>query len=462
MPDLKTALLIGAGALSLCLPAFINGAPLLFPDTLTYLLDGSSLVRFSWPSNERPVFYGLTIWFLHWERTVWPVVLAQGLVVAHLVWLTLRAAVGKPRGVPYLAIIAVLTVFTALSWYVSHLMPDVFSSVLILVLFLLGFCRDRLARGETIYLFLLATVSICFHLSNLAIAGALAAAGLVAWLAVRTWRPGIRLGTLAGPLFLALAAYFSFSLVVYRQITLTPKSPPFFLARLIADGPGRAYLEASCPQHSWAICRYLDRLHGDENQIIWAGLSQVRQTPDFWAIHDQEKEIVAGTVRMFPWQVARDLLSGTARQLIQIQSASDFDDNAARTLAAHYSYAGPGYPHSLQGEGRLTEAALLPVNILHGIVVVISIGACGPLLLACRRRHLSRPIVLLTIIVIGLLANAFITGGLSSVQGRYQGRVIWLLPFWAMLSAWGLSIVAAGRARPDDVAGRIVPAKPLP
>ena len=60
-------------------------------------------------------------------------------------------------------------------------------------------------------------------------------------------------------------------------------------------------------------------------------------------------------------------------------------------------------------------------------------------------------LLLLTIVGLGLVANAFVTGALANVLDRLQGRVAWLLPFVALLVAaefgpgLGRSLLRRGR-----------------
>ena len=424
-----------AGALILCLAALINGGPILFPDTLSYLLDGQSLVRLNWPGNERPVFYGLAIWFLHWERSVWPVMAAQGLVVVHLIWLTLRVLGVAQSRLRLLGIVAFLAIATPLSWYVSHILPDVFTGVLILAMFLLGFCRNRLTRGEMAYLFLLATASVCFHLSHLVVALTIAGAGYLAWVAARDRRATIQPGLLLGPIALALAVYFSFSLIVYRQVTLTPKSPPFLLARMIADGPGRDYLVASCGRTPYVICKYMDHLPDTENGILWQFLAPMRNTPDFWAIRAEQGPIVAATALMFPGRVVSNMLAGTTRQLVTISAATEFNDTDQRTMERLYAFVSRDFADTLQGRGLLTDPNLEGINSLHATVAIASLPLCILFALACLRSCNRQAALLVGIVLLGLLANAFATGALAGVFGRYQGRAIWLLPFAALVAS---------------------------
>src|ERR1017187_814746 len=75
------------GALLLAWPAFYNGFPLLYPDSMTYLGDGPVVARalflhqFSDYYGMRSFFYSLGILPLHWNLTPWPIVALQCLLV---------------------------------------------------------------------------------------------------------------------------------------------------------------------------------------------------------------------------------------------------------------------------------------------------------------------------------------------------------------------------------------------
>ena len=64
-----------------------------------------------------------------------------------------------------LLIIGVLCIFSGAPWITGQIMPDVFSSVLLLTIFLIAFCTDQLRRGEVLYVSVLMTVAIATHFS---------------------------------------------------------------------------------------------------------------------------------------------------------------------------------------------------------------------------------------------------------------------------------------------------------
>ena len=65
-------------------------------------------------------------------------VFAQAAIVAHLLFLLLRS-LGRRGPGPLLAVCFVLAAVTSLPWTVSELMADVFTGVVVLALWLLGF-----------------------------------------------------------------------------------------------------------------------------------------------------------------------------------------------------------------------------------------------------------------------------------------------------------------------------------
>src|ERR1700744_6007366 len=67
---------------------------------------------------------------------------------------------------------------------------------------------------------------------------------------------------------------------------------------------------------------------------------------------------------------------------------------------------------------------------LHTVAALAGIGACCALLLSAPRAH---PVAagLAAAVLLALLVNAAITGGLSGPHDRYQSRIMWLPPLVA-------------------------------
>ena len=88
----------------------------------------------------------------------------------------------------------------------------------------------------------------------------------------------------------------------FGEASLTPRGPPFLLARSWEDGPARSYLAAACPEAGWAICAELDRLAPTAQEFLW------RQDDSYWsmepatraAVRAEEKAILLRAVLADP------------------------------------------------------------------------------------------------------------------------------------------------------------------
>ena len=256
---------IGLAAILLIWPAIWNGYPLVFADSGTYL--GQALLGYAgW---DRPPFYSLFLHALHWRISLWPVVIGQGLLLAHLLSLVLRVQ-GRPEPGPLLLVALALAMLTGLPFVVAQLQPDLFTGVVVLCAWLLGFRHAALSRAERIYLPLLATLSIAVHQSHLPLAFGLAIAGALLSAAMQGRRAALRpLGRMVAPPLLAMLAVIAVNTVVHRSPTLSPFGSVFLAARMVFDPSGAAYLDRHCPQGGYRICAVRGALGATHNHFLW-------------------------------------------------------------------------------------------------------------------------------------------------------------------------------------------------
>ena len=110
---------------------------------------------------------------------------------------------------------------------------------------------------------------------------------------------------------------------------------------------------------------------------------------------------------------------------------------------------------SLQNQKLLDFTALnerLPWVYLLALVALLA-GLARP---EIRQRVGPHGVLLLVLVGLMLVANAFVTGNLANVLDRLQVRVGWLLPFAALLLAaqHGPAVLAAGLRRLLNQAAR--------
>jgi len=255
-------------------PALWNGYPIVFADTGTYL--SQAIHRYlGW---DRPAFYSLFMLPLHMTVTPWPVVVAQALLtgwVLSVLWQVLAPA-RRPRGLVPLGL--VLSIGTWLPWLVSELMPDIFTSLIVLVFGLLALTPSRLGRWERRCLTAFAAFMIAAQLSNVALWTALTL-GFMVTLIIRgtwlgrgsgAWSCVVSAGTtLLPPLALALLAMSTLNLAGHGRFSPSPFGNVFQLARLLADGPAADVLRTRCPDAGWRLCAVTDRLPSDSDIFLW-------------------------------------------------------------------------------------------------------------------------------------------------------------------------------------------------
>ncbi|PYO41085.1 MAG: hypothetical protein DMD33_15770 [Gemmatimonadetes bacterium] len=426
-------------ALLMSWPAVYNGYPLLYPDSMSYLRQGAPVARalflhrFAGYYGGRSLIYSVGILPFHWNVTPWPVVTFNALSTAYVLWLVVRSLQPGRTSTTYLALVALLSVFTGLGWFVGWIMPDIFGPVLYLAIYLLVFAPETLSRAERRAVVLIAWWSLTSHITHLMLAAGLCVL-FVALLAVRrqltrrTLRP---VGTVALIVFFGAAAQMALHTYLYGEPSLNGQRPPFVMARMIADGPGRWYLRKHCPALHVAICAHSRDLPDNVDDFLWSarGIWQSASLAQQDRIRKEETRIVLGTLRAYPRE---ELVVSAGHFWRQLHAFGLWDYDPNPWILAMVDTVLPGgrpqYLRSRQARETLHEDVFTSVQdwtVLLSLVVI----ACWGLLL--RQKWSPRVIWLATIIGFVVVVNAAVTGVLANVEDRYQARVIWLVPLLA-------------------------------
>jgi hypothetical protein len=434
---LRRALALAAillGAALLAWPAFLNGYPLVFIDSVSYL--GQTLFP-EWPWDKSPA-YGAFLHALHWGWSLWAALAGQALVVSHLLWVAQRAARGGVSPATHLLLCAVMAGLTALPWFTATLMPDVFAGVAPLCLLLLGLARDRLSRAEATWLTLLGAFAVAAHLSHLPTALA-----LVVFVALATRRvlPPLRA---ALPVAIAAGALVAANAWAFGKPTLSPHGAVFLLARLQADGPAAETIRRACPRAGWHLCGFAARMPMDSDHFLWSAEGPPNRRPngtpiDMGAMRlaPEAAEIVARTLRERPGAVAAAMARNT---LAQAQLVAVGDTLGNRHLAASARRAIERLPPrelaafdaGAQMRGELPAVAAPFLQPHRPVLLASLLVALAALGLALWRGDRTRA-ALVAGLLLAVAVNAFATGALSAPVDRYGARIIWLLPLAALL-----------------------------
>ena len=251
-------------------------------------------------------------------------------------------------------------------------------------------------------------------------------------------------------LLTAAAANILVHASVYGEPSLTGRRLPYLMARVIADGPGRWWLEKHCPDPKvrLAICDDVNALPRDSDQFLWgpnaiwesAGESKRKR------LLQDEMTVVLGAVQEYPLVELEISMRHMWRQLFAFNLWNfPADPYILKILHDDLPETGIRYQHSRQFKMDLHENLFSSIQVYTvGLSLLIIVAGLGGLI--SSEDWNGSLFGLATIILFVVPANAAVTGVLSTVADRFQSRLIWLLPLLACL----VSLVwAEGRHNPQ-------------
>jgi hypothetical protein len=388
-----------------------------------------------------------------WLGSLWLVVAFQAALSLYVLHLTAKAFGCPLDPIVAFGLYAGLAVFSTLSWTVSWVMPDIFAGLVVAGMSGIVAGTLTLPQARLAPLVVLTGVGATMHSTTLPMVLAMAIAGgvLAAW---QVWSRRLQ-RTVARLLAVRLAAAAALAVGSTLAINLmtfgTPRLlPPFgtsiVLARFASDGLLQEHLERHCGSIAYRICEYRHELPREVDVFLWHPTAPFARLGGFPAMEDEARRLVAAIIQERPWAAARAFLANTLEQLLRFELAPDlrhassnpgvlpiFESFGIRDLG--------GYKTALQHDPAFPPAT---VHGLHVAGLVAAVVILGALLVLGRLTAAQR--VGLAFVLLGLAANAAVCGGLSAPTGRYNGRVVWLLPFFAAV----LFLRSAGRAAADD------------
>jgi hypothetical protein len=437
----SSGILVVASSVMLSWLALFNHFPLVFPDTLSYAtaaFTGEIPGMFS-------AYYSLFILPLHQGVTLWPVVFVQGAMLGHLLYLVVRCVSGGDAGkVETLLIVAALCLFSSLPWFTGQIMPDVFTSVVLLGAFLLAFCTDLLSRRELIYVGALMTAAVATHLSHVPIAfglillcGGLRLIFATTQIGIRRWAALLLL-----PFIFAVCSMLVVNWVNSRAITFARNSNVFLLAKWIEEGPALAYLAHACPAVQYSLCAYVDELKGTyQDDLKWWGGSPFYKVGGLDQLEPEARRIVWATLRTYPIEILKTAMANSGHLLLRFDIGEGLDPGTVKLVAPYIGEIfGPDVEKSLvrsrQADGQLPIAEFRRLHLL-ALPLSFVLGLWS--LIGGRPRTHARLGALYVFVLLGILWNVVVTGALSGPFDRYLARVSWLIPFVALVGFFSIA-----------------------
>ena len=403
----------------------------------------------------RSVGYALLVYPLHHIGTLWLLAAVQSALVGWVLWLVWRVTVPDLGVAPFLGAVAVLAGLTSLPFFAGFAMPDIFAGLAILAAILLLTAADRLSRATRTGLTVLLLYCFIVHTSHVLVGAILLVPAwpLLRWQGVARGPAAARMAVVGGALIagtLVNTAYGAWTLVDTGEPL---RRPPFLIARVLADGPGRAYLRSVCAHgHPYALCRFQHAPLDNSDEILWEdppkGIFNISPYKVRMALEDEEPRFVLGTLRYDLGGEVRAALANWWQQAKRIEVDDPVRDPVYYLTDTYWKDTHlPELLNALNDcdpDSRGCAPKLTPrlSRRLHAPVVgVAGLAVLGGLTAAFARQRRGvasddrRLAVIATLTTAGVILNAAVCGILSGPFARYQARLIWLLPFVALLFA---------------------------
>ncbi len=438
--DLHIVLYFILTALIFCIPAFYNQNVMLFSDSLLYLEQSIKLI----PTVDRPIGYAYFIRATTWQSTMWLAVFFQGLIASLLIYHTLKTVlinIAFKKAYHFITI-CLLTFFTTIGWYVSLLMPDIFTSFLILVVFNVMFGKNNIIS------YILYSVILFFavlsHSSNIPIL-VLLLIGIWLVLLFNKRFVEIRKKAIAGSIIIfaificTLIYLISYNYNHFHKAQLSTTASIFFFARLIDTGVIDIYVKENCDQKNLRISMYKDSIPSSSQDFLW-NVNGIFYKMGGWSNYQEEPKLIVKEIVTSPKYyvtILGDFTLATFKQLTKFKLGGDLLNSDTEKWLPVYESTKNYFPRNEIKRGYYDSRQFKEkmgfefFNSMLYFVVFCSLMIIAFVLF--RYKVENNLILLLVVVFSGIFFNAAVCANLSNIINRYQARVIWLIPFMSLI-----------------------------
>ena len=440
---LKKILFYLLAAITLLIPAFYNGYPLVYSDTGSYIQSGMDLVI----PEHRTIMYGLFIRFFSFNFSFWLVVFAQSLIVSYVLWHITRVINKTISKRLFLIGLALLSWFTGLGWYTSQIMPDIFTVTAIGTLLLLALKKDYKIYQKVIFSFLL-VFSINAHFSNYLIS-ILTVLGLFVITRTKFIPKAKKELSFLLPTIIISVSIVTGSLVNYAvgsTFKINQGSHVFLMGKMLDSGVLKSFLDDECKNDNYVLCHCKDSLPVTSRELLWNPNSPLYQNGG-WTGSEKPFNDILFDIFTSPKHLAlftyNSILSSVT-QLFQNDVGSGLVSNWYKDptsppyaqIEKHFPFELNQYKQSRQN-GNLWDQGLdfTFINYINNMFLVISAGLLFYIFTFKNKRKsidIHTQLIIFTFLL-GIVVNAIVVGSLANVYDRLQSRISWTLIFCMML-----------------------------
>lgn len=428
-------ILISIAILALMHPAIINGFPLVYSDSGTYIASAKSGTI----PVDRPMVYSIFLNLTSLDVSLWITLIFQSVILVYLMYLLLNNVFGISYSLQWTTgMLIILSFSTGVSNYTSQLMPDIFAGWMILSLSILLFGKG-IRITTKIWLWVIFVVSVTSHFSVLLSATLL----ILLLISYNLFRE--KLNTKTNYLLLILTVVSWLTIPVINKyyggkFAVSRCKNVSLMARLVETGIVGEYLNEYCAAENYSLCQFRDSLPSFGYMFAWEPASPLYQGEcldkswdNCWIEKDKEYGELIRDIVLSPKYVAKLIsvsLRDTYRQLIdfKIGVLVPMKEQSApySTIEIYYPQHLEAYRHADQF-GRILY--FTTIGQIQKWLVIISFMGLWVILIFFRRLFPYKKLLYFAgVVIAGVTVNAAVCSSFSTVVDRYQARVVWLLP----------------------------------
>ncbi len=403
----------------------INGFPLLYSDTATYIVSGFGLDM----PFDRPMTYGLflvasSLGGLTFLLTVF----FQSLILSWLLLRIIERFAGKQKGWVMALVYFILAVPAGLSWYSGQLMPDFFTPVSVLSALLILHPSTR--KSELTFLLFLFILASSVHLSHFSFNLV-----MLVFLYIMSRLRFVKLSRLMNPLRIWLLVAGSALSFLTMMVPMSKSSHIFLMGAMVENGILKTFLDDNCPEHHYALCEYRDSLPDKAWQFIWMEKKSPLYKVGGWNGTKREfNEIILKTLTT-PKYIKMHIECSLKNTPVQLATFKMGDGNGPfgkgtmvyRRIEDNSWFDIIAERRALQ---QKSDLYFLPfMNRVLAWLVILSLAGII-LLISVYRKRLTVQSFYFTVVISGaVIINAWIAATFGGITDRLEGKMIWLVVF---------------------------------
>ena len=421
-------------------PALYNGYPLVTSDSGAYIENAFKL----YVPDDRSMVYSVFVRLASMSFSLWGVVIAQAVLLVFFIRLLVKHfCKGLHTGFLLTAISLCLTIFTSAGWFCGQLMADIFTGILLLAICTLFFVPFK-HKWSVALLLVFIWACIIMHNSHLLIGLVFSVFMVLYYWFTRNkdlFRKSLMLFGLSIADFLTLSTMNAISGKGFRP---SSSSHVFLMARLAENGILDQFLRENCATGEYKLCAYREQIPDRSFQFIWDPNSPLYKTGGWKANEAEYSKIIRKTLTKPEYlrlHIFRSI-QATCRQLavFNIGDANVPQMEGSIPFARINTYF---FNELKEYRSTLQNNNSLGLDFFSEIILLFAFISIGVTLLLLAYPGAQASLTtewkaLFFVVIAFLIANAFVSATFSSVVGRYQSRVFWVLPFICILFLAGL------------------------